>query len=251
MARIPDLADTGIRKFFCGPESFTSDVHPLLGPAPELDNYFVAAGLNSLGILFGGGVGTVMASWIVDGEPPVDVTGYAIDRTSPHESTRAFRRERTDRAARGPLRRRRLPLVATHHGPEHAALGAPRPVRRGRGATSTRRSGGSSSSGSRAMRSRSSRIPGFRRPASFDLVAGEHRTVRERVGIMDMTLMAKFVVQGRDAAAVLSRLSANHVDREVGPGGLHPVAPPGGRDRRRPDGHPGRSTSGSWWSPRT
>ena len=95
MARIPALADIGIRKFFCGPESFTSDVHPLLGPAPELDNYFVAAGLNSLGILLGGGVGTVMASWIVDGEPPVDVTGYAIDRTSPHESTRAFRRERT------------------------------------------------------------------------------------------------------------------------------------------------------------
>ena len=95
MARVPALADTGIRKFFCGPESFTSDVHPLLGPAPELDGYFVAAGLNSLGILLGGGVGTVMAHWLVDGEPPVDVTGYAIDRTAPHESTRAFRGERT------------------------------------------------------------------------------------------------------------------------------------------------------------
>ena len=70
------------------------DVHPLLGPAPELDNYFVAAGLNSLGILLGGGVGTVVAHWIVDGEPPVDVTGYAIDRTALHESTRAFRKER-------------------------------------------------------------------------------------------------------------------------------------------------------------
>ena len=95
MARIPALADTGIRKFFCGPESFTSDVHPLLGPAPELDNFYVAAGLNSLGILLGGGVGTVVAHWIVDGEPPVDVTGYSVDRAAPHESTRAFRRERT------------------------------------------------------------------------------------------------------------------------------------------------------------
>jgi glycine/D-amino acid oxidase-like deaminating enzyme len=65
--RIPVLSDTGVRTFFCGPESFTADVRPLLGPAPELDGYFVAAGLNSLGILSGGGVGSMLAHWIVDG----------------------------------------------------------------------------------------------------------------------------------------------------------------------------------------
>ena len=214
MARVPALADTGIRKFFCGPESFTSDVHPLLGPAPELDNYFVAAGLNSLGILLGGGVGTVLAHWIVDGEPPVDVTGYAIDRTAPHESTRAFRKERTTeqlgvlfgdavypswrpRTARG-MRRSVL-----HD--RFVAAGAHLN-------TSTGWEFVEWFEGDRPLRLR----PGFGRPVSFGLVAEEHRTVRERVGIMDMTLMAKFVVQGRDAAAVLSRLSANHVDREVG-----------------------------------
>ena len=57
---------------------------------------------------------------------------------------------------------------------------------------------------------------GFARGPAFAKVAAEHRTVREAVGIMDMTLMAKFMVQGEDAAAVLSRLSANDVDREVG-----------------------------------
>ena len=67
MERIPSLADIGVRLFFCGPESFTADVHPLLGPAPELDGYWVAAGMNSLGILLGGGVGKVLAHWIVDG----------------------------------------------------------------------------------------------------------------------------------------------------------------------------------------
>ena len=133
MARVPSLADTGIRTFFCGPESFTSDVHPLLGPAPELDNYFVAAGLNSLGILLGGGVGTVLAHWIVDGEPPVDVTGYAIDRTAAHESTRAFRQRANSRAARCPLRRCRLPLMAAEDGPEHATDRPARSVRGGRG----------------------------------------------------------------------------------------------------------------------
>ena len=59
------------------------DVQPLLGPAPELDGYFVAAGLNSLGILLGGGVGNVVAQWIVDGVPPVDITRHiAVDRAA-------------------------------------------------------------------------------------------------------------------------------------------------------------------------
>src|SRR5205814_465560 len=95
MDRIPCLADTGVRTFFCGPESFTSDVHPLLGPAPELDGYFVAAGLNSIGILSGGGVGSMLAHWIVDGVPPLDATAVAVDRAPAHETSRRFRAERT------------------------------------------------------------------------------------------------------------------------------------------------------------
>ena len=95
LARIPSLSEVGVRLFFCGPESFTPDIRPMLGPAPELDGYYVAAGMNSLGILTGGGVGTVMAHWIVDGVPPVDVTGYAVDRAAGHETSRRFRADRT------------------------------------------------------------------------------------------------------------------------------------------------------------
>ena len=94
MQRYPALADAGLRTFFCGPESFTPDLHPMLGPAPEVDGVYVAAGLNSLGILLGGGVGSVVAQWIVDDRAPVDVTHYAVDRALPHETTRAFRGER-------------------------------------------------------------------------------------------------------------------------------------------------------------
>ncbi len=215
MARIPALADTGIRKFFCGPESFTSDVHPLLGPAPELDNYYVAAGLNSLGILLGGGVGTVVAHWIVDGEPPVDVTGYSVDRTAPHESTRAFRRERTTEQlgvlfgdavypSWRPQTARNMRRTALHD--RFVAAGA-------HFNTST---GWEFVEWFEGDDFPLPSAPGFRRQPSFARVAEEHHTVRQGVGIMDMTLMAKFVVQGRDAAAVLSRLSANNVDREVG-----------------------------------
>ena len=63
-----------MKTFFCGPESFTPDMAPILGEAPELRGYFVAAGLNSIGILTGGGVGRAMAHWIVHGRPDVDVT---------------------------------------------------------------------------------------------------------------------------------------------------------------------------------
>ena len=78
--RVPISAEVGVRKFFCGPESFTPDLQPVVGEAPELRNYFVAAGLNSIGILTGGGLGRVVAHWIVDGRPDVDVTGINIDR---------------------------------------------------------------------------------------------------------------------------------------------------------------------------
>jgi glycine/D-amino acid oxidase-like deaminating enzyme len=74
MERIPVAETAGVPKFFCGPESFTPDLEPLMGEAPELKNYYVAAGFNSLGILLGGGVGQVMAQWIVDGIAPIDIS---------------------------------------------------------------------------------------------------------------------------------------------------------------------------------
>ena len=68
--------DSGIKKFFCGPESFTPDLAPIVGESPELKNYFVAAGLNSIGILSAGGLGRILAHWILKGSPDVDVTGF-------------------------------------------------------------------------------------------------------------------------------------------------------------------------------
>ena len=215
--RIPVLSETGVRTFFCGPESFTADVRPLLGPAPELDGYFVAAGLNSLGILSGGGVGKMMAHWIVDGVPPVDATSVAIDRTAGYEVSRRFRAERTveqlgvlfgdavwpawkpstGRNVRRSVLHDRLAAAGAHFGvsagweyPEwfadHGAAPAP--------------------------------APGFQRPAAHDVIGREHEAIREAVGVIDMSLMAKFLVQGPDAGLVLSRLSANDV--LLGPGRL-------------------------------
>ena len=215
--RIPVLSETGVRTFFCGPESFTADVRPLLGPAPELDGYFVAAGLNSLGILSGGGVGRMLAHWIVDGVPPVDATSVAIDRTHSYETSRRFRAERTveqlgvlfgdgvwpswkpstGRNVRRSVLHDRLAAAGGHFaasaGWEFAEWYA---------------------SGARPQR------PAWTSAAraSHDVVGREHAAVREAVGLLDMSLMAKFLVQGPGAAAVLSRLSANDVT--AGPGRL-------------------------------
>ena len=215
LGRVPSLAGIGVRTFFCGPESFTPDLHPMMGPAPELDGYFVAAGMNSLGILSAGGVGSVMAAWIVDGVPPVDVTGFAVDRAALHELTPRFRRERAVEQLGASFGDSWYPTWKQHTARDirrsalhdrHVASGAHFNASVGWEYAEWFDDPG-----------RPSRItPGFQRQESFAIIGREHRAVREAVGILDVSLMAKFRVQGPDAATVLSRLSANDVTREVG-----------------------------------
>jgi 4-methylaminobutanoate oxidase (formaldehyde-forming) len=95
MKRIPALQDAGVHKFFCGPESFTPDLEPMMGLAPELDNFYVAAGFNSLGILMGGGVGKVMAQWMAEGVSDVDVIEIDIARMLPFQNTPTYLRARS------------------------------------------------------------------------------------------------------------------------------------------------------------
>ena len=92
--RLPVLADAGIRLHFCGPESFTPDGLYHLGQAAELRNYFVAAGFNSVGFLSGPGAGAVLADWIVDGYPSIDLPETDPRRAAPHEVNRRFLEQR-------------------------------------------------------------------------------------------------------------------------------------------------------------
>ncbi len=213
--RFPSLRDVGVRTMFCGPESFTADGAPQLGESPELRGYFVAAGLNSLGILFSGGVGSLTAAWIADGVPPVDVTGLTVDRTQTYETSRRFRKDRTveqlgalfgdaawpnwqaksARNVRRSVIHDRMAAAGAHFsvssGWEYAewfAGAAPKPLIK----------------------------PGWGRDASFPFQEAEHRAVREGVGMLDMSLMAKFLVQGRDAEQVLNLVCANDVAVPVG-----------------------------------
>eukprot|EP00929_Paragymnodinium_shiwhaense_P054573 TRINITY_DN27359_c0_g1_i3.p1 TRINITY_DN27359_c0_g1~~TRINITY_DN27359_c0_g1_i3.p1 ORF type:complete len:491 (-),score=62.51 TRINITY_DN27359_c0_g1_i3:25-1497(-) len=94
MNRVPRTLEVGMSKFFCGPESFTPDLAPVVGESPELKNYFVAAGLNSVGILQGPGVARAVAHWIVNGKPDVDITGMNIDRLHKYQTNPQYRAER-------------------------------------------------------------------------------------------------------------------------------------------------------------
>jgi 4-methylaminobutanoate oxidase (formaldehyde-forming) len=92
--RIPALATTGMKKLYNGPESFTPDNQFILGPAPELRNFFVAAGFNSVGIASAGGAGKALADWIVDGDPGTDLTVVDIRRFAAFNGNNSWLRDR-------------------------------------------------------------------------------------------------------------------------------------------------------------
>lgn len=214
--RLPALGDVGIRLAFCGPESFTPDLNPLVGEVPGCPGLWAACGLNSLGILLGGGLGELLAAWIVEGRPPTDVVELDVARVPPHWGAPAFLAERTrealgvlfgdaawpnfaPRCARGA---RRSPLhdrlvAAGAHLTDVAGWEYPEWF----GPTDGQRPSAAYTWG---------------RPGWFGCAAAEHRAVRERVGLIDLSFMGKFWVQGPDAEAFLQRWAA--ADLAVPPG---------------------------------
>jgi len=215
MRRVPVSAEVGIRTFFCGPESFTPDLAPVVGEAPEIRNYFVAAGLNSIGILTGGGLGRALAYWIVDGRPDIDVTGINIDRLHRYQANPDYRATRTVES---------LGQVYACHYPNRSlqtARGAKVSPWHDRLAAAGAHFRDVSGWESPEWYAEPGTTPDpgpltFGRPQWFDRWAAEHRAVRESVACMDMSFMSKFLVQGRDAGALLRWLSANDVGRETG-----------------------------------
>jgi 4-methylaminobutanoate oxidase (formaldehyde-forming) len=92
--RVPALNDTGIRKFYNGPESFTPDNQFILGEAPSVRGFFVGAGFNSVGIASAGGAGRALAEWIVEGRPTMDLVGVDIRRFASFAGNNRWLRDR-------------------------------------------------------------------------------------------------------------------------------------------------------------
>ena len=95
---VPALEHTGIQHFMNGPESFTADTRPLIGAAPGVDGLYVAAGMNSVGVMSSAGVGRFLADWMEDGHPPMDAWEVDVARADPLAATPAHMAERMKEA---------------------------------------------------------------------------------------------------------------------------------------------------------
>jgi heterotetrameric sarcosine oxidase gamma subunit len=215
MSRVPITSEVGMKKFFCGPESFTPDLRPIVGEAPELRGYFVAAGLNSVGVLTGGGLGRVLAHWIINGTPDVDVTGFNIDRLHTYQANPEYRRERTVESL-GLVYKCHYPAMSmktargARRSPFHERLAAA-------GAYFKEVSGWESPDWYGEPGSNPDPGPlSWGRHRWFGNWQREHHAARNGVIVMDMSFMGKFLVQGRDAGVNLNRISGNDVDGEPG-----------------------------------
>jgi 4-methylaminobutanoate oxidase (formaldehyde-forming) len=214
MERVPMLQNVGWRSFFCGPESFTPDDQFHLGEAPEVRNFFVAAGLNSVGIQSAGGVGKALAEWMETGRPPMDLWGNDIRRMYPFHGTQRFLEERVSEtlgllyenhypyrqfaSARGVRHSPVHELLATHNACFGEAAGWERP-------------NWFAPQGVEPVYEYS-----FAKQNWFGYSADEHRAARERVALFDQSSFSKYLVQGRDACASLQRICTANVD--VAPG---------------------------------
>jgi glycine cleavage system T protein len=212
--RVPLLESAGVQVFFNGPESFTPDDRYLLGESPETAGLFVAAGFNSIGIQSAGGAGKVLADWIVDGHAPLDLWDVDIRRCAPFQRNRRYLRDRAVES---------LGLLYAMHWPFRQYESA-RNVRKS--CLHERLAAAGACFGELAGYERANWFApagvepryaySYGRQNWFDYSAAEHRAVREQVGLFDQSSFAKFVVKGRDAAAVLGRVCANDVAVEPG-----------------------------------
>ena len=214
MVRIPELEKTGIRTFFNGPESFTPDNRYLLGEAPELKRFFVAAGFNSIGIQSAGGAGRVLADWIVDGHAPMDLWDVDLRRMMPFQGDPDYLRERCVEAPG---------LLYAMHWPFRQY--------------ETARDRRTSPLHGRLVTARAcfGELAGWERPNWyapdgvepryeysygrqnwFSWSGEEHQAVREAVGLFDQTSFTKIEIEGPDAVAWLNRLCANEIDVSIG-----------------------------------
>lgn len=214
LTRMPLLAEAGIHTFFNGPESFTPDDRYYLGQAPEVANFWVCAGFNSVGIQSAGGAGMALAQWMHDDQPPFDLWDVDIRRAQPFQRNRRYLRERVTET---------LGLLYADHYPYRQPETA-RGVRRSpvheillkRGAVMGEMAGWERANWFANTGQKPHYEYSWGRQNWFMNQRAEHLAVREAVGVFDMSSFGKIRVEGRDALAFLQRLCGNQIDVAVG-----------------------------------
>ena len=214
LQRVPQLATSEVRTFYNGPESFTPDNNFILGEAPELKNFYVGAGFNSMGIASAGGAGRALAEWIVNGAPTMDLWPVDIRRFAGFNNNPRWLHDRVKET---------LGLHYAMPWPNRE-LDTARPLRRSplydrlaaKGACFGSKMGWERANWFAAEGERPVTEYAFGRQNWHAAVKREMKATREAAGIFDQTSFAKLLVQGRDAAAALNRICAAEVDVEIG-----------------------------------
>ncbi|MFZ1815897.1 MAG: FAD-dependent oxidoreductase [Rhizobiaceae bacterium] len=212
--RMPMLATAGIHTFFNGPESFTPDDAYHLGEAPELKNYYVCAGFNSIGIQSSGGAGMALAHWMEFGHPPYDLFDVDIRRMQTFQGNKTYLFERSKET---------LGLLYADHFPYRQKATA-RGVRRTpfhehlktRGAVFGETAGWERANWfARPGQEREYRYS-WKRQNWFENARDEHMAVRTNIGMYDMTSFGKIRVEGVDAESFLNRVCGANMSVEPG-----------------------------------
>ena len=236
--RVPAFAGAEVTRIINGPEAFTPDGEFMMGEAPGVRGFFVAAGFNAYGIAAGGGVGKVLAEWIVDGQPSLDVWRMDIRRFGPQYAHAAHTIARSTEAlarrygavslpfeewdtARGfrlsPLYSRLVDLGAVlgekggWERPNWFASNEPAK------AAANPHNPGTARATAPAGRAPAGWTPeGWARHNWSSAIAVEHRAAREAAGLFDFTSFSKFEVEGRGALAALQWMTDNEMDKPSG-----------------------------------
>ncbi|XAL98321.1 FAD-dependent oxidoreductase [Phycisphaeraceae bacterium D3-23] len=213
--RTSKLGEVGVRQLINGPDGYSPDGGYVLGLAPELRNFYVAAGMNCYGIAGAGGVGKVMAEWIIDGEPSLDVYSLDIRRfSSAHNRSTKYIAQRS-----------------LEYYPKHYTIAWPmyqtktqRQLRRSplyetlkaQGACFGEKSGWERAQWFAPQGVEAKETMTFGRGNWHEHVARECAAIRDSVAILDQSSFGKIEVRGRDALAHLQRLSTRNIDKPVG-----------------------------------
>ncbi len=218
--RFPFLAEAGFERLIAHPDAFTPDSNPLMGPWPGLKGFWLACGLSMHGFGGAGGIGKAMAEWIIDGDTELDFYGYHAWRfgrnyldpyyaaSCARECYKYYYYTRYPNDEDIYMRPRRISpfhyrlqdlgaVFGKKNGWERVNYIMPgEPWRR---AGEDQREWG-----------------GWTKEPYFEVVGAEHKAIRERVAMVDLTSFGKIELKGRGALPLLQRLAVSNMDRPVG-----------------------------------
>lgn len=214
MKRVPSIGKAEIITLLNGPEAFTSDGDFMLGESAEVKNFYVAAGFCAHGIAAGGGVGKMMAEWIVEGEPSLDLWRLDIRRLGARHGSHQYALDRSKE------------VYAHHYSMSwpYEEMKSARPLRlsplynrlKKRRAVFGEKSGWERPNWFAPKGVSQKETLGWGLPNWFEYVGKEHETVRTKAGIIDQTPFGKIEIKGPGSLQFLQKITANQLDKPVG-----------------------------------